>query len=136
MSAVLRNQARQRRIAPAGETALCYLAFSDELRMRLRSKLGVTCVIAYVTIFLFAEFLAFRALIFDTANSELSGVPATFVTLPWSIMLGPIWDLTGFAKWYDRFARTPPALRFFCVADDPAGRNYQRRHPVLYRQGD
>jgi hypothetical protein len=113
MSAVLRNQARQRRIAPAGETALCYLAFSDELRMRLRSRLGSTCVIAYLAIFLFAEFLAFRALIFETANSELSGVPAIFVTLPWSVVFGPFWDLTGFVKWYDRFASTPALYGFF-----------------------
>ena len=81
--------------------------------MRLRSKLGLTFVIAYLAIFLFAEFLAFRALIFDTANSELSGVPAIFVTLPWSVMMGPFWDLVGFVKWYERFASTPALYGFF-----------------------
>jgi hypothetical protein len=81
--------------------------------MRLRSRLGLTFVIVYLAIFLFAEFIAFRALIFDTANSELSGVPALFVTLPWSIMFGPFWDLVGFVKWYSRFGSTPALYGFF-----------------------
>ena len=80
--------------------------------MRLRSKLGLSFVIAYLAVYLFAEFIAFRALIFDTANSELSGVPAILVTLPWSIMFGPFWDLVGFVKWYDRFAGTPALYGF------------------------
>ena len=45
-------------------------------------RLGLIFVVAYLAVFLFAEAIAFRALIFDTANSELSGVPAIFVTLP------------------------------------------------------
>jgi hypothetical protein len=81
--------------------------------MMLRSRLGLTFVVAYFAIFLFAEFIAFRALIFDTANSELSGVFAIFVTLPWSIMLVPFWDLVGFVKWYGRFAGTPALYGFF-----------------------
>lgn len=81
--------------------------------MRLRSRLGLIFVIAYLAIFLLAEAVAFRALIFDTANSELSGVPAIFVTLPWSLMFGPFWDSVGFVNWYNQFAGTPALYGFF-----------------------
>jgi hypothetical protein len=81
--------------------------------MRLRSRTGRIFVIAYLAIFLFAEFIIFRALIFDTANSELSGVLAMFVTLPWSILFGPLWDWVGFVKWYGQFASTPALYGFF-----------------------
>jgi hypothetical protein len=81
--------------------------------MKLRSRLGLIFVIAYLAIFLLAEFIIFRALMFDTANSELSGVFAIFVTLPWSVIFGPFWDLVGFVKWYARFASTPALYGFF-----------------------
>lgn len=81
--------------------------------MKPRSRLGLIFVAAYLAVFLFAEFVAFRALIFDTANSALSGVPAIFVTLPWSLMLAPFWDLVGFVKWYSRFASTPAIYGLF-----------------------
>lgn len=81
--------------------------------MRLRSRLGLILVVTYLAIFLFAEGLAFRALIFDTANSELSGVPAIFITLPWSIIFGRFWDSVGFVNWYNRFAGSPALYGFF-----------------------
>jgi hypothetical protein len=81
--------------------------------MRLRLRLGSIFVIAYLAMYLFAEFIAFRALIFDTANSALSGVFAIFVTLPWSIMLGHFWDGVGFNKWYSQFAGSPALYGFF-----------------------
>jgi hypothetical protein len=81
--------------------------------MKLRSRLGLKLVIAYLSIFLFGELIAFHALIFDTANSALSGVFAIFVTLPWSIILAPFWVLTGFVDWYGRFASTPAVYGFF-----------------------
>jgi hypothetical protein len=81
--------------------------------MKLRSRLGLIFVIAYLALYLFAEFVAFRALIFDTAHSEFSGVLAILVTLPWSIMLGPFWDFVGLVKWYGRFAGTPALYGFF-----------------------
>jgi hypothetical protein len=97
----------------AEDVALCYPALSDGLSMKLRSRLGLKLVIAYLAIFLFAELIAFRALIFDTANSALSGVFAMFVTLPWSIILGPFWDWVGLVKWYGRFASMPAVYGFF-----------------------
>ncbi|HET9177058.1 MAG TPA: hypothetical protein VFQ24_01735 [Terriglobia bacterium] len=81
--------------------------------MRLRSRLGLIFLITYLAIFLFAEILAFRSLIFDTANSELSGVPAIFITLPWSIIFGRFWDSVGFVNWYNRFAGSPALYGFF-----------------------
>lgn len=89
--------------------------------MRLRSRLGLIFVLAYLAIFLFAEALAFRALIFDTANSELSGVPAIFVTLPWSLMFGSFWDSVGFVNWYNQFAGTPALYGFFASLTDLPG---------------
>jgi hypothetical protein len=89
--------------------------------MRLRSRLGLILVIAYLAIFLFAEVIAFRALIFDTANSELSGVFAIFVTLPWSIMFGRFWVSVGFIKWYSQFASTPALYGFFASLTDLPG---------------
>ena len=81
--------------------------------MKLRSRLGLRLVIAYLAIVFLAELTAFHALIFDTAHSELSGVFAMFVTLPWSIILAPFWDWAGFVDWYGRFARTPAVYGFF-----------------------
>ena len=89
--------------------------------MRLRSKLGLIFVIAYLAIFLFAEAIAFHALIFDTANSELSGVPAIFVTLPWSLMFARVWDSVGFINWYNQFASTPALYGFFASLTDLPG---------------
>jgi hypothetical protein len=81
--------------------------------MKLRSRLGLKLVIAYLAIYLFAELIAFHALIFDTANSALSGVFAIFVTLPWSIILARFWNWVGFVKWYGRFAGTPAVYGLF-----------------------
>jgi hypothetical protein len=81
--------------------------------MRLRPRLGLIFALAYLAIFLFAEFTLFHALIFNTANSELSGVPAIIVTLPWSMMLAPFWDWAGFVKWYGQFAGTPALYGIF-----------------------
>lgn len=81
--------------------------------MRLPSRLGFIFVVTYLAIFLFAEVLAFRALIFDAAHSELSGVPAIFVTLPWSIIFGQFWDSIGFVSWYNQFAGTPGLYGLF-----------------------
>lgn len=81
--------------------------------MCLRSRLRLIFVITYLAVFLSAEAITFHALIFDTANSELSGVPAIFVTLPWSIMFGRVWDSLGFVHWYNHFAATPALYGFF-----------------------
>jgi hypothetical protein len=81
--------------------------------MKLRSRLGLKLAIAYLAIVFLADLTAFHALIFDTAHSELSGVFAMFVTLPWSIILAPFWDWAGFVDWYGRFARTPAVYGFF-----------------------
>lgn len=89
--------------------------------MKRRPKLGLIFVITYLAIFLFAEAIAFYALIFDTARSELSGVPAIFVTLPWSIMLGSFWESVGFIKWYSQFASTPVLYGFFASLTDLPG---------------
>ncbi len=89
--------------------------------MRLRSRLALVFVIAYLAVFLLAEALAFRALIFDTANSELSAVPAIFVTLPWSLMFGRFWDSVGFVNWYNQFAGTPALYGFFASLTDLPG---------------
>lgn len=89
--------------------------------MRLRSRLGLIFVLSYLAIFLLAEGLAFHALIFDTANSELSGVPAIFVTLPWSLMFASFWDSVGFVNWYNQFAGTPALYGFFASLTDLPG---------------
>lgn len=81
--------------------------------MKLSSRLGSKLAVAYLAIFLFAELIAFHALIFDTANSAFSGVSAMLVTLPWSVFLVRFWNWVGFVKWYGRFASTPPAYGFF-----------------------
>ncbi|HET7214892.1 MAG TPA: hypothetical protein VFL79_14970 [Terriglobia bacterium] len=75
--------------------------------MKLHSRWGLIFVVVYLSIFLFTEFVAFHSLIFDTANSALSGVPAIFVTLPWSVLAGRFWEWVGFVQWYSRFASTP-----------------------------
>jgi len=92
---------------------LRYTARSGKLAMRLRSRLGLIFAVAYLAVFLFAEVIAFRALIFDTANSELSGVPAIFVTLPWSLMFERFWDSVGYVNWYNQFGGTPTLYGFF-----------------------
>ena len=81
--------------------------------MRMRSRLGLIFVITYLAIFLFAEAIEFHALIFDTLHSELSGVPAIFVTLPWSMMFGRFWDSVGYVNWYNQFGGTPALYGFF-----------------------
>jgi hypothetical protein len=81
--------------------------------MKLRSRLGLIFVIAYLAIFLLAELTCFYSLIFDTANSALSGVFPIIVTLPWSILFGHFWDSVGYVKWYGRFAGTPALYGFF-----------------------
>lgn len=81
--------------------------------MRLQSRLGSICSAAYLAVFLLAEFIVFGSLIFDTRRSELSGLFAIVVTLPWSVMLRPLWDAAGFIKWYGRFAGTPAVYGLF-----------------------
>lgn len=101
--------------------------------MKLHSRWGRIFVVAYLSIFLFAEFVAFRSLILDTANSALSGVPAIFVTLPWSLMFAPFWNLVGFVKWYSRFAGTPALYGFFASLTIPPGAIINGA--ILYRIG-
>lgn len=97
----------------AEDVAPCYPALSDGPSMKLRSRLGLKLVIAYLAIFLFTELIASHALILDTANSALSGVFAMAATLPWSILLAPFWNWVGFVKWYGRFASTPAVYGLF-----------------------
>ena len=81
--------------------------------MKLPSRLGAIFVVVYLAVFCFTELIAFYSLIFNTAHSELSGVLAILVTLPWSMALVPLWEWVGFIKWYDRFAGTPALYGFF-----------------------
>jgi len=83
--------------------------------MRLNSRLGLIFSIAYISIFAFSEFIAFYALIFETANSDLSGVLAILVTAPWSMMLVSICSASGYIAWYGRFAGTPALYGFFAM---------------------
>ena len=57
--------------------------------------------------FFFAEFIAFYSQMFETANSELSGVFSVYVALPWSILLVHLWKSMGFHHWHGRYAGAP-----------------------------
>jgi hypothetical protein len=70
----------------------------------LRSRLGSILLLGYIAIFLLALGILFNGLVFHSANSELSGVLAIFVTLPWSLMLAPVWSKLGYVDWYNQFA--------------------------------
>ncbi len=81
--------------------------------MKRYSKLGLVLGLVYLAIFVLTELIAFYGLIFETASSDLSGVLALFVTLPWSIALVRFWDAVGFIKWYGQFAGRPALYGFF-----------------------
>jgi len=71
------------------------------------SKLGVILSASYLAIYVLSGLYAMYMLVFHTASSELSGVWAILVTLPWSLIFAPVMDALGVIAWYDRFASHP-----------------------------
>ena len=63
--------------------------------MKLRSRWGTVCGGVYLALVILAGAYAAYQLIFNTANSELCGVPLIMVTLPWSLMLFQLERLVG-----------------------------------------
>ena len=75
--------------------------------MNRRSRLGTIFAIAYLAVFLLAQCFTVAAMKLNPANSEMSGIFGVLVTLPWSLMLVPIWNALGYIEWYGRFANSP-----------------------------
>lgn len=64
---------------------------------------GLPAVI-YMVVFFIACVYTISQLIFNTSNSELSGVFPMVVTMPWSLLLFNFLDKSGYINWYDSFA--------------------------------
>lgn len=79
------------------------------------SKTGFNLSISYLALFLAAGLYAIYLLIFHTANSEFCGLPAIFLTLPWSMLSMPIVKALGIVEWYDQFASTPALYGFWAM---------------------
>jgi hypothetical protein len=77
------------------------------LRMARHSRLGSIFVGVYLFIFLLTEGCLFYAVQLHTDRSEFSGLFALMVTLPWSLILLPMWQALGYIDWYGRFASSP-----------------------------
>jgi hypothetical protein len=76
-------------------------------RMNRRSRLGTLLALAYLVVFLLAQCFTVAALKSNPANSEMSGIVAVLVTLPWSLILVPVWNALGYVEWYNKFANSP-----------------------------
>ena len=72
-----------------------------------RSRLGTLLALGYLAVFGAAECLTLATLVFQTAHSEFAGLWIIVIALPWSMMLSPLWNATGYIDWYNRFAGTP-----------------------------
>jgi hypothetical protein len=79
------------------------------------SKFGLILSSSYLGLFLAAGLYAIYLLVFHTATSEFCGLPAIFVTLPWSMLLMPIINGLGIVRWYEQFAGTPALYGFWAM---------------------
>src|SRR5579859_6492332 len=75
--------------------------------MNRRSRLGFTLALAYLAIFVLAQLYTIRALVQNPANSEMSGIFGVLVTLPWSLILTPVWNALGYVDWYGKYSNSP-----------------------------
>ena len=66
------------------------------------SRIAPALVFLYLGLFFLSSYYA-------ACNSRdaFCGLPAIVITLPWSIILVPIYLLSGYITWYEKFAGTP-----------------------------
>jgi membrane protein DedA with SNARE-associated domain len=79
------------------------------------SRSGLVLSLVYLAVFLLAGGYAIYSLVFNTANSELSGVPAILVAMPWSLVVVPIVNGLGYVSWYGHFAGQPALYGFLAM---------------------
>lgn len=79
------------------------------------SKSGLILSLSYLALFFTAGLYAIYLLVFHTATSEFCGLPAIFLTLPWSMLSMPIVNALGIVKWYEQFAGTPALYGFWAM---------------------
>ncbi len=79
------------------------------------SKIGFALSVSYLALFLAAGLYAIYLLVFHTGTSEFCGLPAVFLTLPWSMLSMPIVNGLGIVKWYEQFAGTPALYGFWAM---------------------
>ncbi len=72
-----------------------------------RFKPGSKWALIYLVIFMVYVLVAVCSIAFDSATSLLVGILGAIITLPWSLLLGPILDSLGYIAWYDQFVGHP-----------------------------
>jgi len=71
------------------------------------SKKGLLLSGIYLGVFFLTGIFALCVLVFNTKNSEFSGIFSILVTLPWSFLFLPVEKALGYVSWYEKFAGTP-----------------------------
>jgi hypothetical protein len=79
------------------------------------SRIGLTLGLGYLVLFFVTGLYAIYLLVFHTATSELCGVPAIVITLPWSMLFIPLENALGIVEWYSRFSSTPAVYGFLAT---------------------
>ena len=78
-------------------------------------KLRLIFSLSYLGIFLLSGVYSIYYLVLHPV-AELWGMLLILVTLPWSMILGPIIDSLGFIAWYDQFAGNHIVYGFFAMS--------------------
>ncbi|MBS3902832.1 MAG: hypothetical protein KGZ30_00435 [Anaplasmataceae bacterium] len=79
------------------------------------SRRGLIASLTYFGVFVLSGLYAIYLLVFNTANSEFSGMVALLVTLPWSVIFSPVLSSFGYIDWYTQFASSPAVYGIFAV---------------------
>ncbi len=74
------------------------------------SRIGLTLVLVYLGLFFLFSYYAAQ-----NSHDAFCGLPAVVITLPWSAMLIPLYLISGYIPWYEKFAGTPVIYIFFAM---------------------
>jgi hypothetical protein len=75
-----------------------------------RDRTAACFAASYLFLFFLSGAYAVWRLVRHTAASEFSGLPALVLTLPWSVVLSPVFHKLGYDAWYASFTSESPAL--------------------------